>query len=65
MHVNNFTIIRNKIFYTTEKRMTSLLSNITKNIRYYKSDHFKMKEYLLYQDKWKKTVLSHSFIQAN
>ncbi len=41
MHVNNITIIRNKIFYTTEKRMTSLLSNITKNIRFYKSDHFK------------------------
>ncbi len=41
MHVDNFTTIRNKIFYTTEARMISLLSKITKKIKYYKSDHFK------------------------
>ena len=41
IHVNYSSTIRNKIFYTTEKRMISLLSNITKSIRYYKSNHFK------------------------
>ena len=40
MQISNLTEIRNNIFYTTERRMVSLLFKITKNIKCFKSNYF-------------------------